>query len=247
MAYWTLGEETAARQFVWAHGWGQDHQAFLALAETWQSTAYNVLIDFPGFGNSAKPGNDWDTAEYADYCAKFLGALPKGHRIWVGHSFGCRVGLQIAARHPDCIDGLFLVAAAGLQRKRSFLSAVKVKSKIALYKSLRALPIGDKDRLRERFGSADYRTAGEMRGILTKVVNEDLAETATRIHCPVRLVYGSADTETPPELGIRLAELIPSAQFVQLEGLDHYSILGEGRHQTAFQLKQFTDALGDTA
>jgi len=243
IAYWTLGDETADRQFVWAHGWGQDHHAFLPLAESWQSSALNIVLDFPGFGVSPRPTNDWGTAEYADACASFLATLPTGRRLWIGHSFGCRVGLQIAARHPECIDALFLVAAAGLQRKRSPLAALKVKSKVALYKSLRALPMGNKDRLRERFGSADYQTAGEMRGILTKVVNEDLSEVARQIRCPVRLVFGSADTETPPELGQRLAELIPNSQYIQLDGLDHYSVLGDGRHQTAFQLKQFADAL----
>jgi pimeloyl-ACP methyl ester carboxylesterase len=243
ISYWTLGDETADQQFVWAHGWGQDHRAFLPLAESWQSSTFNIVLDFPGFGVSPRPASDWGTAEYADACAAFLATLPAGRRLWIGHSFGCRVGLQIAARHPECIDALFLVAAAGLQRKRSPLTALKVKSKVALYKFLRALPMGDKDRLRERFGSADYRAAGEMRGILTKVVNEDLSEVARHIHCPVRLVFGSADTETPPELGRRLAELIPDAQYIQLDGLDHYSVLVAGRHQTALQLKQFADAL----
>jgi pimeloyl-ACP methyl ester carboxylesterase len=243
ISYWTLGNETADRQFVWAHGWGQDHHAFLPLAESWQSSAFNIVLDFPGFGASPKPVSDWGTPEYADACAAFLATLPASRRLWIGHSFGCRVGMQIAARHPECIDALFLVAAAGLQRKLSPLAALKVKLKVALYKSLRALPTSDKDQLRERFGSADYRAAGEMRGILTKVVNEDLSEVAQQIRCPVQLIFGSDDSETPPELGQRLTKLIPDAQYVQLDGLDHYSVLGDGRHQTSFQLKQFADAL----
>lgn len=243
MAYWSLGDEGAQRQLVWAHGWGQSHAAFSVLAETWRTGAYNILIDFPGFGASPRPAEDWGTADYADACAQFLATLPPGQRIWIGHSFGCRVGLQIGARHPELVDGLFLVAAAGLRPRRSPLTALKVKSKVALYKTLRALPLGDKDKLRDRFGSADYKAAGEMRGILTKVVNEDLSEEARRIRCPVRLVYGDADTEAPPEIGRRLADLIPGAEFVQLDGHDHYSVLAGGRHQTAYQLKQFIDGL----
>ena len=86
-----------------------------------------------------------------------------------------------------------------------------------------------------------------MRGILTKVVNEDLSPQAREIRLPVKLVYGSRDDETPPEIGERLAALIPGGSFVQLDGLDHYSILGDGRHQTVFQLKQFIDGLEETA
>jgi|TARA_B100001540_G_C15667333_1_gene578421 pimeloyl-ACP methyl ester carboxylesterase len=247
IAYWTLGHEAAERQIVWAHGWGQDHRAFEQIAGSWAANAYNILIDFPGFGGSPRPNAEWGTADYADACAGLLESLPNGHRIWVGHSFGCRVGIQLAARHAEVIDALFLVAAAGLPRQRSGLSQFRVKSKIALYKSLRALPFGNKDRLLERFGSADYKAAGHMRTILTKVVNEDLSTQAQEISLPAKLVYGSQDDETPPEIGKRLAQLIPNGLFVQLDGLDHYSILNEGRHQTAFQLKQFIDGLGETA
>ena len=247
IAYWTLGHEAADLQIIWAHGWGQDHRVFEQLAGSWAANAYNILIDFPGFGESPRPVAEWGTADYADASAGLLEGLPNGHRIWVGHSFGCRVGIQLAARHSEIIDALFLVAAAGLPRQRSRLSQFRIKSKIALYKGLRALPFGDKDQLLERFGSADYKAAGDMRAILTKVVNEDLSSQAQTISLPTKLVYGSQDDETPPEIGKRLAQLIPNGLFVQLDDLDHYSVLNEGRHQTAFQLKKFVDELEDNA
>ena len=247
MSYQCFGDAEAQFQLVWAHGWGQDRNALQPLAESWRTSGQNLLIDFPGFGASPRPAKDWGTADYADYCAAFLNTLPAARRLWIGHSFGCRVGLQLAAQHPTLVDALCLIAAAGLPRRRSITSRLKVKSKVALYKTLRALPIGDKDRLRERFGSADYRAAGEMRGILTKIVNEDLSDVAKAIECPVKLIYGSADEETPPEIGRRLAQLIPAAVFVELDGLDHYSVLDRGRHQIAFQLKRFVEAMEDEA
>ncbi|MEC7397991.1 MAG: alpha/beta hydrolase, partial [Pseudomonadota bacterium] len=106
IAYWTLGDEAAERQIIWAHGWGQDHRAFEQLAESWATGAFNILIDFPGFGASPRPRVDWGTAEYADACAVLLKQFPRCERIWVGHSFGCRVGIQLAARHGNLIDGL---------------------------------------------------------------------------------------------------------------------------------------------
>ena len=243
ISYRILGKETATRQFVWAHGWGQNHSVFLPLVESCRTNAQSILIDLPGFGNSPKPSTDWGTAEFADSCANLLASLPRINRIWIGHSFGCRIGLQLAARHSNSIDALFLIAAAGLRRKRSPLTALKFKSKIILFKILNSLPINEMKNLREKFGSADYRAAGEMRGILTKVVNEDLSNIARKTHCPVHLVYGSEDKETPPEMGQRLANLVSNGQYVCLEGLDHYSVLGSGRHQTAFQLKKFVNSM----
>ena len=88
-----------------------------------------------------------------------------------------------------------------------------------------------RDRLRERYGSSDYRTAGAMRPVLVKVVNEDLTAAARRIRLPVVLVHGEADTESPPEIAARFHALIPGSQLHVLRGFDHLTILGDGRHQ----------------
>jgi pimeloyl-ACP methyl ester carboxylesterase len=234
------GEGDQNSQFIWAHGWGQDGTVFLSLAESMGRAGEHFLIDFPGFGESPPPPDSWGTAEYADAAAELLDSLPRAERrVWIGHSFGCRVGLQLAARHPAAVDGLFLAAAAGLPRRRSPLARLGIATRIALYKSLRALPFTDQVRLRDRFGSADYQAAGKMRPILTKVVNEDLSDIARKIALPTTLLYGAGDTETPPEIGQRLAALIPNANLVLLNDLDHYSILNEGRHQFVFQLQQY--------
>src|ERR1051325_11137519 len=104
--------QVEAPLLVWAHGWGHTHANLLPLAEAMQSSARSVLLDFPGFGASPLPAEAWGTAKYAEACAECLASLPPGRRLWIGHSFGCRVGLQLAARHPEAVDGLFLIAAA---------------------------------------------------------------------------------------------------------------------------------------
>jgi len=233
-----------AWRFVWAHGWGQNRTAMAALAQTFAAFGEHILIDFPGFGDAPPPTEAWGTAEYADWAARFIAAdFPDGPPlVWIGHSFGCRVGLQLAARHPALVARLCLIAGAGLPRRRSALEKVRISGKVYTYKTLRKLAplLGiDTDQLRERFGSADYRNAGAMRGVLTRVVNEDLSEIARQVRCPVRLIYGSDDTETPPEIGERLAELIPDARLTILDGLDHYTMLGQGRHQVARLLRDF--------
>lgn len=231
------------KRFVWAHGWGQNRKAMAALAQTFAPFGEQILIDFPGFGDAPPPPAPWGTAEYADWARSVIGSEPPGPKtIWVGHSFGCRVGLQFAARHPGIIDRMCLIAGAGLQRRRSAVEQARVTGRIYTYKALKKLaPLVGMDigRLRDRFGSADYRNAGAMREVLTKVVNEDLSDVAAKVTCPVQLIYGSSDTETPPEIGRRLSELIPDARLAILDGQDHYSLLAEGRHQVARRLRDF--------
>jgi pimeloyl-ACP methyl ester carboxylesterase len=233
--------EGAGRHIVWAHGWGQDHRFFLPVAQPVEALGAHTLLDFPGFGRSPPPLAPWGTADYADAIADWLAPLPRRPRIWVGHSFGCRVGLQLAARHPDAVDGLFLVAAAGLKRARPPLEKLKIAARVRLFKTLRMVArLGiDVAVLRDRLGSADYRSAGPMRPILVKVIGEDLTEVARGVRCPVVLIYGALDTETPPEIGERLAALIAGAQLHVLPRLDHYTVLTEGSHQLQYQLRQF--------
>lgn len=230
-------------RFIWAHGWGQSRKAMAALAQTFRPFGEQILIDFPGFGDAPPPQEAWSTAEYADWAAGVIRAEPAGLKtVWVGHSFGCRVGIQLAARHPGLLDRMCLIAGAGLKRQRSAMEQARVTGKIYTYKALRRLAplVGmDTGKLRERFGSADYKNAGAMREILTKVVNEDLTDVARQVICPVQLIYGEKDTETPPEIGERLAQLIPDARLAVLPDQDHYSLLAEGRHQVARRLRDF--------
>lgn len=246
MAVFPLDDDSARGggiQLVWAHGWGHTHRNLLPLAEAMQGQAASVLIDFPGFGKSPLPPADWGTEDYADAAAEWLAALPPQRRIWVGHSFGCRVGLRLAARHPAAIDALFLIAPAGLPAQRSLAAQARMALRRSAYQLARSLtPEGPaRDRLRAHFGSADYRNAGPLRPILVKAVTENLTEVARAVRCPVALVCGDRDRETPPELATRFHRLIAGSQLFLLRGFDHWSVLTDGRHQIAHRLTEFME------
>ena len=232
-------------ELIWAHGWGQTHAVLLPLAQAMRRSARSILVDLPGFGASPLPPAPWGTADYADAIAEWLGVLPPARRIWIAHSFGCRVGLQLAQRHPETLAGLFLIAAAGLPPQRTRATRARVMARRWAFRLARQFtPEGSaRDRLRDRFGSADYRTAGPLRPILVKAVNEDLTEAARAVRCPVILVVGDRDTETPPELATRFNWLMPQSHLYVLRGFDHWNVLTEGRHQIIQRLGELMDQL----
>jgi pimeloyl-ACP methyl ester carboxylesterase len=246
-AAFRLGVNTDPAQplLVWGHGWGQSHAALLPLAEAMRAIAPSLLVDFPGFGASPMPPAAWGTADYADAVAEWLAEIPARPRVWIGHSFGSRVGLRLAAQHPELVDGLVLIAAPGLPPRRSLAQQLWRRARSLAFRSLRALtPEGPaRDRLRDRFGSADYREAGAMRPILVKTVTEDLGPVAREVRCPAVLIYGERDTETPPDIGQRLQQLMPRAELSVLRGLDHWTVLTEGRHQIAHRIGRFLETL----
>jgi pimeloyl-ACP methyl ester carboxylesterase len=238
-----LQPSKAKVRIVWAHGWGQDHRALQPLAEALYPQATHLLLDFPGFGKSPAPGKPWTIEDYADASARLLLRTPfRGPTIWVGHSFGCRVGLMLAAKYPGKLQGLFLIAAAGLPPRRGPLRAARLAAKVAAFKTMKhlyRLTGQNVEKLRARHGSADYRNAGPMRETFLNTIRQDLSPEAARVGCPAFLLYGANDNETPPNIGTRLQALMPDAHLEVLPGEDHYSLLAGARHQTLSRLQAF--------
>lgn len=228
---------------IWGHGWGQTSNAFVSVIPALRNVANQVALDLPGFGSSAMPETTWATQDYADAVAEIFKQYPAEQpKFWIGHSFGGRIGLQLAARHPNVLRGLIVVAGAGIPPKRTLLEKTRRTGRVYTYKTLRRLaPILklDEGALRQRFGSRDYLAAGEMHAIFRSVIAEDLSDVAKSIRVPTALVYGSADTETPVSIGEQLNELIPNSKLFVLNGYDHYSILEEGQHQLARRIGVF--------
>jgi pimeloyl-ACP methyl ester carboxylesterase len=206
----------------------------------------STLVDLPGFGASPEPPAPWSTAEYADAMAAWLAGRQAGSRIWVGHSFGGRVGLQLAARHPGTVAGLFLIATPGLplQRapwQRGRLAARRLAFRLARHFTLEGPA---RERLRARFGSSDYRDASPlMRQVLVKAVNEDLSAAARAVRVPTILVYGDKDRAAPPDIGTRLNALMPQSRLVLLRGFGHLDVLTEGHHQIVQRLGEFVERI----
>ena len=132
----------------------------------------------------------------------------------VGHSFGCRVAMVVAATRPELVERLLLVAPAGLRRfslKRWFkVKAYKLRKKLG-FKSA------------EQSGSDDYRNCSdEMKRTFVKVVNQDLSRYAKRITSQTIIVNGRTDTATPLKHARRLNRLIKNSELVEING-DHFA------------------------
>lgn len=182
-----------------------------------------IALDLPGFGGaSPPPGAVWGASEYADACEGALADLDTP-AVVVGHSFGGRVAVHLAARHPDTIGGVVLAGVPLLRRQGAPTSPPLTLRLARTARRLHLVPDSVVERLRTRHGSADYRAAeGIMRDVLVKVVNESYEEQLAAVGQPVELVWGDSDSAAPPEIAGRAESLLARSQLTIVAGTGHF-------------------------
>ena len=196
------------------HGWARTGADFASIVEGLDAVAPHL----PGFGASDAPDTAWGSAEYAELVADAI--RPFGPVTIVGHSFGGRVAVRLAAKYPELVKALVLTGVPLLRLAPASKPALSFRIVRALAKR-RILPESVLARQRRKHGSADYNAAsGVMREILVKVVNEDYREDLARITAPVRMVWGENDTAAPTDAGRAAAELV-NASFTVVPGAAH--------------------------
>lgn len=102
--------DRAGRPLLCVHGLTGHGGRFRRLAEErLVPRGFRVLApDLRGHGRS-DPEPPWDLAAHAD---DVLAVAPPGRAPWLGHSFGARVLLELAARAPERVERLVLLDPA---------------------------------------------------------------------------------------------------------------------------------------
>ncbi len=231
--YETVGE--SGPRVALLHGWGCDHRTMGPVAEALKDRCRLLLIDFPGHGESDEPAEPWGVHEYADQLMTLMEQLDFLPCSVIAHSFGCRVAAAMAAAHPDRFEKLVFTGAAGIRKPDTPEAAAKrekyqrMKRRAGMIRKipgLSAVGAEMEKRIREKFGSRDYNALDEnMKATFVRIVNEDLTPLYPRIQQPTLLLWGDRDTETPMWMGEKMAEMIPDAGLVKLEGGSHFAYL----------------------
>lgn len=108
---------------------------------------------------------------------------------------GARFALRFATEHPDRVGKMVFTGAAGIAPHRDPLRTLLAKS-AKLVLSLPGLS-RLRERLRDRFSSGDYRSAGGMRDIFRRVIALDQRAEYPLVRCPTLLLWGESDDQTP--------------------------------------------------
>lgn len=228
---------------VLLHGFTGSRETWKPLVRVLDSEFTTLSVDLVGHGLSGSPAaiDRYRMDRAADDLAALLHRLGFDHATWLGYSFGGRVALQVAARHPEVVDALVLEGASpGLANPEE--RAARVRSDETLADRIESegldwfvdywgsLPLWDSQRttlspaahaaLREqRLAQRATGLANSLRGMGTGA-QTPVHDRLAGLSVPVLLVTGTLDLKFT-QIAQEMARTLPDATIRQIEGAGH--------------------------
>ncbi len=236
---------------VFLHGLGGGHAAWNAQLAYFRRLGYPCIAwDQPGYG-SAPVVEPYSLETIAGKLKEVISAPS----VLIGHSMGGFVAQEAYARFPRIAKALvlgftsaafaggsefarqFIAARTGLLNEGKSMGEVAARLMPAMRGS-KSDPAGlaHAERIMSGIAPDTYRKAAEL------LTTFDRSADLERIAVPTLLVAGSDDKTAPPAVMQRMADKIPGARLVVLEGCGH---LGPMDQPAAFNavLQSFLEGL----
>jgi pimeloyl-ACP methyl ester carboxylesterase/uncharacterized membrane protein YbhN (UPF0104 family) len=225
--------------------------------------------DRPGYGASQRPAGGF--AANAQAVLDDMDARGVGSAVLVGHSWGGGVALRAASLAPDRVQAVVLLAGVGpgCDTSLDWLLAAPGIGELSSLLAFRWTPWIARVRLawlRRRAGrplypgeSASLQVWGhadssvgwplwrtfliEQRALLRELA--ELANATESIQVPVLLIADPADRVVPVKTSHRLAEMLPDARLILVEGAGHH-LPRRAPRQVADAIAEFLAEVDDT-
>lgn len=226
--------DMAAPPVLLAHGLNTQLHTWDPLAEALSDSYRVVSVDLRGHGDSSwTPAGYW-VQDFVDDLVGLIDALRLGPVSYVGHSFGGRLGVAFAARHPELTERL-VISDSGPEMAKA--AARSVQSRQAPASNGRPLSFRSLDDVRAHYREqnpdwddeaielyARYQVRTNWAGKLVLKADPDLYwlmgsaggkeigalwADAARIKCPTMLCWASRGVLNQ-DLVDRMAATIPS-------------------------------------
>lgn len=202
---------------VLVHGIGMGQQYFGLLREALSAELDVIAVDLPGFGASPEPRESRSMPELADLLAAGLRAMVDEPVIALGHSMGTQVVAELAARHPELVARVVLIAPTVNPRERSgWAQAWRLVQDLSNDPPIVAL-----------VGARMYAQAGA-RWYLRKLgtmLDHDLRAVLPHVHQPTLVIRGDEDRVVPAEWASEVRDLLPHGELRIARGKGHEAMV----------------------
>jgi pimeloyl-ACP methyl ester carboxylesterase len=241
LAYTRRGEGTP---LVLIHGYPLDHTSWDEVASLLESQFDLIMPDVRGFGQSTTVETPYAISDMADDLAGLLDHLGIKTIALAGHSMGGYIALAFSKKYPQRVSGLGLVASQAAAdspegKDRRYQTAADVAQKGVGVVVEAMTPKLSADARVQAFVRAviEQQSSPAVIGALKAMAGrEDLTSYLSTTTFPVVLIHGNADVLIPIERAKEIKAVLPSAQFVELQGAGHMPMM-EFAKETAESLK----------
>lgn len=210
------------------HGWNLFADRYAGLGAVLRSHGHIVWCeDLPGFGQAMVPRAPLVLDDYVSHVRDVIRRRSLQSPVLIGHSFGGRIGIKLAAQSPELLRGMVLSGVPGFPpvpalTVRLYRLLATVGRKATDLPGLAAL----QDRLRPAFyrlvRSSDYaKTSPQMRETFKRIVAESLAAYMPQITVPTLLLWGEDDRIVPVSIARKMKQVISSSKLVTIAGARH--------------------------
>lgn len=226
ISYFKANTGTEKPAIIFLHGWRSSKEVWQGVLGKLQQAGCSIYtLDLPGFGSSPAPKSDFTVSDYASLVAEFIKKQNLGRVVLVGHSFGGRIGIKLAATAPETVAKLVLADSAGFAMESRKKSGYGLAARLVKPFFKPAFMQGLRKRVYKLIGAEDYLTTPSLQKTFVNAVSEDLTGDMKRVSCPTLIIFGEKDADTPKEFGSRMHSLIVNSRLEILEGAGHYSFL----------------------
>lgn len=178
--------------------------------------------DLPGFGKSDMPPLDWTFTEYANFFNSFIQTRNLSNLILIGHSFGGRIALELAAQSPN-ITNLILVDTTLLAKY--YINSKYHLPKLILNTSLEIFLERNPTYAKIAFDVIfNLRRHGLAYHQLKKSIYTALKSQSTdvyKITIPTLILWGEKDKVVPLQIAYEIQKEIAGSKVKIIKGANH--------------------------
>ena len=208
---------TGEHEFVLIHGIGMGRIVYSEIADLLAQRGRVLAVDLPGFGDSPEPGTAATLEQTGEVVAQFIRAESERPVVLIGHSMGTQIVAEVAAKHPELVEALVLIAPT-----------VNSAERTALAQSLRMVQDLFGEGPKVLFTGLWAYTKTSPVWFINKLrfmLDHRLEDLCPHIPAPTLVLRGETDRVCPRKWVSQIAAAFPNGTMAEIPGRGHEAII----------------------